>query len=721
MTGTTVTRTRWDGPVGSAPSSDAAYVLARVDLVRARAGHLVDSFRASDPAPDDPFRGLYVSPEQARWMASETRDTTEAASPEEAAPGASLDHHQVEDLADSLEAEGDLLRLRLLAERAGLSPLDVELLVIAAAPDLDRRMETLYGYLNDDVSRRRASVSLALTLVGRAVWDDDARSRLRPGAPLVRAGLVTLEDEDRPLLGRALRVPDRVVSWLLGGDDPDPRLQGVLRRPGPAASRDLAAAVAHALDRGVGLVYLREAAHVGASSALSALAAGRALVNVDLAVVAELAPGGIEELIVIAAREALLQGGVLAAGPIDPVLDRPAALRRLAQLEQPVVLFGRCGWEPSWTQDVPLLLDVSPTTAEERRAQLRSTLAGSTEPDLDPVAATAQYRLTVEQLDRAARAALLQAHVEQTAVSARTLRHGARAQNSPGLERLARRIEPAVGWDDLVLAPASMDALRELAIRARQRERVLDGWRMRPGGGRGRGVTSLFAGDPGTGKSMSAEVLAHALGMDLYVVSLPSVVDKYVGETEKNLERIFSEADGVNGILLFDEADAIFGKRSEVRDANDRFANMETAYLLQRMESFDGLAVLATNLRANLDEAFARRLDVVVDFPMPDADLRLALWERCLGPLVPRADDLDLAFCARAFEMAGGSIRSSAVTAAYLAAHQDRAVGMADVVMGIQREYRKIGRLIVAEEFGPYFPLLTGGGAGAPPGGGAGA
>ncbi|HEX5267249.1 MAG TPA: ATP-binding protein, partial [Acidimicrobiales bacterium] len=399
--------------------------------------------------------------------------------------------------------------------------------------------------------------------------------------------------------------------------------------------------------------------------------------------------------------------GALAAGPIDAILDRPSALRRLAQLEHPVVLFGRCGWEPSWSPEVPLLLDVPPTTTEERRAQLRSSLAGAVEADLDPVAATAQFRLTVEQIDRAARAALLEARVEQTAVTARALRHGARAQNSPGLERLARRIEPAVGWDDLVLAPASLESLRDLAIRARQRERVLDGWRMRPGGGRGRGVTSLFAGDPGTGKTMSAEVLAYALGMDLYVVSLPTVVDKYVGETEKNLERIFSEADEVNGILLFDEADAIFGRRSEVRDSNDRFANMETAYLLQRMETFDGLAVLTTNLRANLDEAFARRLDVVVDFPLPDAELRLALWERCLGPLVPRAADLDLEFCARAFEMAGGSIRSAAVTAAYLAAHADRPLGMADVVVGIQREYRKIGRLIVAEEFGPYFPLVA--------------
>ena len=177
-------------------------------------------------------------------------------------------------------------------------------------------------------------------------------------------------------------------------------------------------------------------------------------------------------------------------------------------------------------------------------------------------------------------------------------------------------------------------------------------------------MLALFAGDSGTGKTMSAEVVAADLGLDLYVVDLSTVVDKYVGETEKNLERIFTEAAGVNGVLLFDEADAIFGKRSEVRDAHDRYANMESAYLLQRMESFDGVAVLTTNLRANLDEAFTRRLDLIIDFPMPDVAQRRALWDRCLGTELPRDDDLDLDFCARNFELSGGSIRSCVVTAA---------------------------------------------------------
>jgi SpoVK/Ycf46/Vps4 family AAA+-type ATPase len=295
-------------------------------------------------------------------------------------------------------------------------------------------------------------------------------------------------------------------------------------------------------------------------------------------------------------------------------------------------------------------------------------------------------------------------------VDAADLCAGARSQNGAGLERLARRIEPRVGWRDLVLPDPVLARLRELAARARHRDIVLDEWRLGRRALGGRGITGLFAGDSGTGKTMSAEVVAGDLGLDLYVIDLSTVVDKYIGETEKNLDRIFVEAEGVNGVLLFDEADALFGKRSEVKDARDRYANVEVAYLLQRMELFDGIAILTTNLRANVDEAFTRRLDVVVDFPTPEADDRLHLWKQFLGVGLPVAGDVDVDFLAESFELSGGNIRNIALTAAYLAADGDRAVSMADLVVGTEREYRKLGRLCVESEFGPYFELVASGG-----------
>ncbi|HZT67010.1 MAG TPA: AAA family ATPase [Acidimicrobiales bacterium] len=685
-----------------------AYLLARVSLLEGRVAHLVELRRRSDPSPDDPFRGLYLADEHVGWLLSGRPSQVEGTAEDE-------DRQELEDAADRATAEGCEPRLRRLAWRAGLSELDVELLVAALAPDLDSRFEQLYGYLNDDVSRRRASVGLALTLCGEPAWSGQARARLRPDAPLAALGLLAVDEPDRPYLTRSLRVPDRVVSYLLGEDRPDPALAALLAPPSPAAGLDRAAALRRVLDGDPGLlVYLRQGARASATAILSALQAdGLDVVHLDLGALSPSEDFG--AVAVLARREALLSEAVLAAGPLEAVADRaPAMVRALASAvlstdqaqPTPLVLYGRAAWEPALTRWVPLVMEVPPTATEERWAQWERSLEGVAAVD-DPLAATDQFRLSVEEVHRSATAARLQAALAGSAVTGAHLRAGARAQNSAGLERLARRIEPEVGWDDLVVAPPTAEGLRELAVRARRRDAVLKGWKMRPGGGRGSGVSALFAGDPGTGKTMAAEVIAGELGVDLYVVSLATVVDKYVGETEKNLERIFSEADGVNGILLFDEADALFGKRSEVRDAHDRFANIEVAYLLQRMEAFDGLAILATNLRSNVDEAFARRLDLVVEFPMPDEALRAALWDQCLGPVAPRADDIDLTFCAEAFVISGGSIRSAAVTAAYLAMEEGRSIAMVDLVRAVQREYRKLGRLVVPAEFGRYHHLVS--------------
>ncbi|MDH6118854.1 hypothetical protein ABH930_002847 [Kitasatospora sp. GAS204A] len=697
---------------GTSPGTQ--YLLQRLALVEHRVRAAVAARQATDPKPDDAFRGLYLSAESAQRLldraASEDPPALDPdlASDEAGASGEAGDRAAVEEWADQAEAAGAVLPLRALAADFGLGPLDTELLLIALLPDADARFEQLYGYLNDDVSRRRASTGLALELLGASPLQESVRSRLSPAAPLVAGGLLLVEEPDRPFLSRPLRVPDRVVAHLLGEHHPDPELRGLLTTAAKLPSSPAAAALAEALACGVRLVYLREQGG-GSAAAVAATAlrlAGRPAVCLDLAALA--AEPHPELLLPSAAREARLRGGGLVAGPVDALEpagrpERARLLRRLAQLPVPVLLTGHTAWDPLWAEDSPLLLTAPQLAVEERAVLWRDALAGAAvDPSTDPAGLLAPYLLSPDQLRRAAQAAGRQALLDGgVPIDARHLRTGVRAQNAAGLERLARRVEPAVGWDDLVLPPATAEQLGDLALRARHRDQVLGAWRMRPGGGRGRGVMALFAGDSGTGKTMSAEVVAADLGLDLYVVDLSTVVDKYVGETEKNLERIFTEAAGINGILLFDEADAIFGKRSEVKDAHDRYANMESAYLLQRMESFDGIAILTTNLRANLDEAFTRRLDVIVDFPVPDPVGRRALWDRCLGPAVPRADDLDLDFCAR-FELAGGSIRACVVTAAYLAAAGERPVGMGDLVAAVQREYRKLGRLVLPSEFGAW-------------------
>lgn len=475
----------------------------------------------------------------------------------------------------------------------------------------------------------------------------------------------------------------------------------------------------------MGIVYLRESP--GSSGrwlgtmAWAATGARAMVCNLDLVSQVTASQGSASqtsaavEIVVAAAREAALEGAGLVAGPLDALGSSVAAvIEALTRVPACVVLHGRGAWDVSWSRHAPMTLPVPPTTAEELAQQWSEALHGSrtgtglgTGTGLDPVSTTAQFRLSPEQVRRAAAVARSRAELDGSLIDAQALRVGAREFNNPGLERLAQRIEPAVGWDDLVVPDAVGEHLREIAARARHRDLVLGRWGMRPGGRRGRGVVALFCGVSGTGKTMSAEVLAGDLGIDLYVVDLASVVDKYVGETEKNLERVFSEADGVGGVLLFDEADALFAKRSEVRGANDRYANLEVAYLLQRMERFDGLALLSTNLRSNIDEAFVRRLDAVVEFPMPDASLRRSLWERSLAPAVPRADDLDLDFLSTAFTLSGGNIRSVCLSAAYAAAENGEPVTMNVVVRCLAREYRKLGRLCTEAEFGKYWQLVA--------------
>ncbi|MCD9875125.1 ATP-binding protein [Streptomyces sp. NR30] len=679
---------------------DTEHLWARLKLIEERVRHAVAVRRAADPDPDDPYRGQYLTPEAVARILDEPGGLD--------LPG-----------PDAWQPPAGSV-LGTLAARFGLTPLDLDLLLIAVAPDLDARFERLYGYLNDDLTRRRPTVGLALELCGLA-GAASARFRLAPGAPLVAGGLVAVAEPERPPLSRVLTVPDRVTAHLLGSAQPDARLAGVLgeAREDPTAEAAQVRRTAAAALSGTGLVQLRSRGGDAEGLAVAALhAAGLHPLVLDAAALAR-RPGDVPALARVAAVEARLTGAGVVLGPLEALPGEPSerarTLRALCAALRgiPLLTHGTGGWDPAWAADTPVVLTVPAPSPERQAARWRHALertAGSHgSDDVDALAeAVAAHRLDSGQLHRAADVAVRTAALAGRPVCPDDLRAAVRAQNGAGLDRLARRVEPGVGWDDLVLPPTTHRRLRELALRARHREQVLGQWGMRPGGGRGRGVIALFAGESGTGKTMSAEVVAADLGMDLYVVDLSTVVDKYVGETEKNLERIFTEASAVNAVLLFDEADAIFGKRSEVKDAHDRHANIESAYLLQRMESFDGIAVLTTNLRANLDEAFTRRLDVVADFPVPDSGQRLALWERCLGERLPRADDLDLAFCADRFELAGGSIRACAVTAAYLAAECAGPLTMRQLVTSIAQEYRKLGRLVLEGEFGPYLAEATG-------------
>ncbi|MEU5308028.1 ATP-binding protein [Streptomyces sp. NPDC021562] len=646
-----------------------APLLARLAGLRERTAALVEHRSAGDPTATDPLRGLYLSEEAVRHLLSPAPEPAELPS-------------LGEDFPD---------RLAELATRLRLTHLDAAILLIALAPDLDRTFEPLYGYLNDDVGRRRATTGLALDLYGVPAHLAAARARFHPTAPLTALGLLTVEEPERPFLSRSLRIPDRVLAHLLGDDTPAPELSGLLREPSYdefAADRDDSGAefvrrLAGWAGGGAGFVYLRERREgEGLGCAVAALRHAGTAAWRCTAATEEQVPGLLLEAR-LSGRALLVEAGA-DPGPLVRALGTAAG-------DVTVLLTAAHPYDPQWCdRRDPLVLEVPSRQASALDAWAAALPA---DPGFDLATTVAPYHLGGDRLARAARAAQDLAAFDGTPLAAGHLRLAARQQSASGLEQHARRIRPAVDWRDLVLPERPLTELRELALRARHRDRVLGDWRLSAGGGRGRGVLGLFAGESGTGKTLSAEVVAAELGLDLYVVQLSSVVDKYVGETEKNLERIFTEADRTDAVLLFDEADAVFGKRSEVKDAHDRYANLESAYLLQRLEAFNGIALLTTNLRANIDEAFTRRLDLVIDFPFPDEEQRLALWHHGLAH-VPSEEDMDLRPLARDFELAGGSIRSAVVTAAYLAAGRAERVSAADLLEGARREYRKAGRLV---------------------------
>jgi SpoVK/Ycf46/Vps4 family AAA+-type ATPase len=349
----------------------------------------------------------------------------------------------------------------------------------------------------------------------------------------------------------------------------------------------------------------------------------------------------------------------------------------------------------------------------DRRRRLWIEALPANSDDLDDAvdSVAAKFRLGVEGIRRAGEQAVVAARwrdPSSAVPSAIDLHAAARNQSTPILSGLARKITPHYRWDDLILPADALDQLQEISARVEHRYSVYESWGFERKLSLSRGVIALLAGNSGTGKTMAADVMANALGLDLYRIDLSAVVSKYIGETEKNLDAIFREAERSNAILFFDEADALFGKRSEVKDAHDRYANIETAYLLQRMEEYSGIVILATNLKMNLDEAFVRRLHFVVDFPMPDEPFRKRIWEGAIPPEAPLGEDIDWDFLARQFKVSGGNIKNAVVAGAFLAAGEGRPIEMSHLVRGMRREYQKLGRMVTDAEFGKYSALFQG-------------
>jgi ATP-dependent 26S proteasome regulatory subunit len=620
-------------------------------------------------------------------------------------------------LSQTARQQGKMLRLEHLASAFRLSPFELDAFLVCLAPALDRRYERFYGYLQDDATRRWPSVNLILDLLCEPGPDRLLQlTRFTLDSPLLKFELLIPVQEpgvvEPPVLNQALR-PDRtIVNWLLGQYQAKMMDHAVLVWPGEdnlETDRLLAKAAWQGLqrqveDKPIFVFYGRDRYRQWATARYLAAQLDRPFLMFDFAAAlkTDLLP---LHILRVALRDARLTGAIPFLFGWDACLEDgappPKLFSELCHYGDLAIVAGAQKWQPRGIdRDHHLVwLEFSLPDYEQRQALLQHFIAqpSSVKTNIensDIAAVASQFLFASGQIRDVVASARDLAIQRDAFMNSQDLFVSARAHSNPRLSQMARKIEPRYQWQDIILPPEQITMLRELVEMVRGRPRVLREWGVGKKLVSSNGITALFAGSPGTGKTMAAEVIAGELQLDLYKLDLSTVVSKYIGETEKNLEKVFTEAETSNAILFFDEADAIFGKRSEVRDSRDRYANMEISYLLQRMEAYDGITILATNLRANIDEAFTRRLHFVIDFPVPEEKERLRMWRSLLPASLPTQPDLDLVLMARRFKLSGGNIRNIIVSAAYLAAADGGRITMTHLLHGTRREFQKMGRMI---------------------------
>ncbi len=624
-----------------------------------------------------------------------------------------------------------------------LTDFEFQALMVCLAPQVDPRYEKLYAYLQNDSTKRHPTIDLVFSLLDLSIEERiSARDYFSPQAPMFKFRILEyLENghaKNIPLLSKHLKVNDRITGYLLGSRFIDSDLSSVaelyytqkgfdsLILPDLVKNK-LVNFVQHYKD-GSGenrqniLFSFYGSYGVGKKEAATAFCReiGLPLLIIDVAIIQNLELP-LKQILELAFREGMLLPAALYFKNAEIIFDdrdnsgvqREIFLKTLNENSLLSFIGSNKILEVKGRLSNHRFIEVEfPVSDYAKRLQIwQQNLNGrySESEKIDITELAGKFNFTNGQIRDAiatARNLALSRSPENGQINFYDLYEGCRAQSNQKLKILSQKIKPKYVWKDIVLPKDQMTQLYEITNYVKYKHLVYDDWGFDRKISLGRGLNVLFSGPSGTGKTMAAEIMANQLNLDMYKIDLSTVVSKYIGETEKNLNKIFKEAETSNAILFFDEADALFGKRSEVKDAHDRYANIEIGYLLQKMDEYEGTVILATNMRKNMDDAFVRRLHFTVEFPFPDENDRLRLWHKVFPNEIPLSDDIDLVFLARKFKISGGNIKNIAVAAAFYAADDGQIVNMSNLIHGVKREFQKMGKLCVKAEFDKYYDLL---------------
>jgi SpoVK/Ycf46/Vps4 family AAA+-type ATPase len=644
------------------------------------------------------FLGLYISEEEVDSLLNE--ETTYS---EDLIEIRNLER-EIAERKEAATRKGVELRLEMLRSLFSLSSFEIDALLVVLASELDLKYRKLFAYLQDDVTKKKPTVGLILSLFCKSKGEAmEARKHFGYDAPLLKNMVFHLEDGDAPLLEKGVKLDEKILSFLLGKDELDSNIASFVSLINPARGFDELAlpetlkaqlSTFSELNADLKPLFLLHGSY-GQLEVAEALCAkvDSPLLVADLE---RLKSETVEVTVRLLLREAKLQGAAVYLDGFDAAGEETKRIL-LGEIEK----HEGAVFVPSRTEfslnKKTIKVEV-PRPNYLARVRMWRFLLGEFE-GVEELAARFRFgrNKAVAALEAARNKALFRDPTD-TSLTFDDLYEGCRAQSSsiPFTVKITQRYT----WEDIVLSVDKKEQLREVCNYVKHCAKVYEIWGFEKHS-LGKGLNVLFSGPSGTGKTMAAEIVARELMLDIYKIDLSMVVSKYIGETEKNLNRIFKEAEECNVILFFDEADAIFGRRTEVRDAHDRYANIEINYLLQKMEEHEGIVILATNMSKNIDAAFLRRMNFIVEFPFPNEEYRLTIWKKVFPEQTP-LDEIDFDFLAK-LQISGGNIKNIAVTAAFLAAENSENVKMKHIVKAARREFQKIGKIYGKEEFGRYY------------------